>query len=137
MRSTALRGAGSTLAILAALALGGPNVATAAGMYDGAYHGTLTAGGMNAMNCAKSAPVQMTVTDNKLEYNHMGRATITATVAADGSFSGSGQNNYAGGSRSAQMQVQTIEGKIANGAILAETKVGNACTYKLELRKFR
>ena len=119
MRRTALRGAGSTLAILAALALGGPNVATAAGMYDGAYHGTFTAGG--TINSSSS----------------LVWATITATVAADGSFSGSGQNNYAGGSRSAQMQVQTIEGKIANGAILAETKVGNACTYKLELRKFR
>ena len=32
--------------------------------------------------------------------------------------------------------VQTLDGKIAGGAIKAETKVGNYCTYNLELKKF-
>ncbi len=49
------------------LALSGIGGANAGGPYDGTYHGQLTADGMNAMSCAKSAPVQMTVTDNKLE----------------------------------------------------------------------
>jgi Ni/Co efflux regulator RcnB len=43
--------------------------AWAAGMYDGTYHGQLTADGSNATNCAKSAPIQMTVTNDQLEYH--------------------------------------------------------------------
>ena len=39
--------------------------AWAAGMYDGTYHGQLTADGSNATNCAKSAPIQMTVTNGR------------------------------------------------------------------------
>ena len=79
--------------VILALMAGG---AQASGLYDGTYHGRLTAAGNNAMSCAKSAPVQMTVTDDKLEYIHLGHATITATVGADGSFSGSAQNMYTG-----------------------------------------
>ncbi len=94
--------------------------ALAAGPYDGNYHGTLRGAGFNAVGCAKEAPVQMTVADNKLTYVHLGNATITATVAADGSFSGSGQNNYAA-SRS-RTNVQTLDGKITGDAITAVTK---------------
>jgi hypothetical protein len=75
------------------LAVAGIGAALAGGPYDGTCHGTLTAEGMNAMSCAKSAPVQMTVTDSKLEYHHFSNATIMAPVAADGSFSGSAQTN--------------------------------------------
>jgi hypothetical protein len=120
------------------LLLGGivlaPPGAGAAGLYDGNYHGTLTGGDSHAMTCAKRAPIQMTVTDSRLEYIHMGNATITATVGADGSFSGSGQSKYAG--NKSGVLVQTLNGKIAGGAIKAETKVGNYCTYNLELKKF-
>jgi hypothetical protein len=121
--------------LLFGLALPGISIALAGGMYDGTYHGQLTGGGSNPPVCAKSAPAQITVTDSKLEYIHMGHATITATVAADGSFSGSAQNNYAGGPR-ATPQVQTLQGKIAGGAIAAETNVGNYCKYTLQLKRF-
>lgn len=107
----------------------------AAGLYDGTYHGTLTGDGANASKCAKQAPVQMTVTDNKLAYNHMGNAQITATVGADGSFSGSAQSNYSVGGRTGPMMT-TLEGKIAGGAIQADANTGNYCKYKLQLKKF-
>jgi hypothetical protein len=106
----------------------------AAGLYDGTYHGTLTADGANATSCAKQAPVQMTVTDNKLEYNHMGNLTITATVGADGSFSGSGQSKYSG-NRSGPL-ITSVQGKITAGVIQAEAGTGNYCKYKLQLKKF-
>jgi hypothetical protein len=115
-------------------AYSGPTGALAAGLYDGTYHGTLEADGANATTCAKRAPVQMTVTDNKLEYNHMGNAMITATVGADGSFSGSAQSKYSG-SRSGPL-VTTVEGKIAGRAIQAQSNTANYCKYKLQLKKF-
>lgn len=108
--------------------------ALAAGLYDGTYHGTLTADGANATSCAKQAPVQMTVTENKLEYNHMGNVTITATVGADGSFSGSGQSKFSSGR--AGPLITSVAGKIAGGAIQAEANTGNYCRYKLQLKKF-
>ena len=109
--------------------------ALAAGMYDGTYHGTLTADGGNATKCAKQAPVQMTVADNKLEYNHMGNSLITSTVGGDGSFRGSAQNNYSMGGRAGPL-VTTLDGKIAGGAIQAQVDVGSYCKYKLQLKKF-
>jgi hypothetical protein len=126
---------GHVLLTATVLALAGAGGTSAGGLYDGTYHGTLKGVGMNAVTCAKGAPVQMTVTDSKLEYHHMATATITATVATDGSFSGSAQNMYAARGRGAP-QVQTLDGKIAAGHIQAETKVGNSCTYSLELKKF-
>jgi hypothetical protein len=108
--------------------------ALAAGLYDGTYHGTLTADGANATTCAKQAPVQMTVTDNKLEYNHMGNAQVTATVGADGSFSGSAASKFSG-NRSGPL-VTSLEGKITGGAIQASASTGNYCKYKLQLKKF-
>jgi hypothetical protein len=87
------------------------------------------------VSCAKSAPVQMTVTDSKLEYHHFSNATITAPVAADGSFSGSAQNMYTTRGPRTPM-IQTLDGKISGNAIKAETKVGNSCTYALTLKKF-
>jgi hypothetical protein len=131
-------GFGPVFLTVALLTLSGFGTAFAGGMYDGTYHGTLTGVGMNATSCAKSAPIQMTVTDSKLEYIHMGHGTITATVGADGSFSGTGTNAYsAGGRGSQQQQTLTLAGKISVAAILAETKVGNSCTYKLELKRFK
>lgn len=115
-------------------AFSGSGGVLAAGLYDGTYHGTLTADGSNATTCAKQAPVQITVTDSKLEYNHMGNLVITATVGADGSFSGSGQSKYAG-NRSGPL-ITSIQGKIAGGAIQAEANTGNYCKYKLQLKKF-
>jgi hypothetical protein len=106
----------------------------AAGLYDGTYHGTLTADGANATTCAKHAPVQITVTDNRLEYNHMGNALVTATVGADGSFSGSATSKYSG-NRSGPL-VTSVDGKIAGGAIQANANTGNYCKYKLQLKKF-
>ena len=73
--------------------------AQAYGMYDGSYRGKLIGIGNNATSCTKTAPVQMTVTDDKLTYNHLGRTTIIATISSDGSFSGSAQNMYSGGLR--------------------------------------
>ena len=61
--------------------------AWAAGMYDGTYHGQLTADGSNATNCVKSAPIQMTVTNDQLEYHHFNSAVIHTAVAPDGKFS--------------------------------------------------
>ena len=104
-----------------------------AAMYDGTYHGTLTGDSGNAPVCAKQASVQMTVADGKVDYNHMGHAKIIASVGADGSFSGSAQNVYSV-SRTGP-QVQTLDGKIAGGAIQAQTKVGG-CSYRLELKKY-
>jgi hypothetical protein len=106
----------------------------AAAMYDGTYHGMLTGGAGNATSCAKQAPAQITVANNRLEYSHMGHVTITAAVGADGSFSGSAQNAYAG--NRAGPLVQSLDGKIAGGVIQAETKVGNYCSYKLDLKRF-
>ncbi|HME21758.1 MAG TPA: hypothetical protein VKI44_10495 [Acetobacteraceae bacterium] len=126
------------VAVAAVLALPGLRSAWAGGPYDGTYHGTLTGGSANAASCAKRAPIQMTVTDSKLEYHHFSNTVITAPVGADGSFSGSAQNLYAGGgSRSAGPQVQTLSGKITGTAIQAETKVGGYCTYELALTKFQ
>ncbi len=116
------------------LACSVPTGAFAAGLYDGTYHGTLEADGANATTCAKRAPVQMTVTDNKLEYNHMGNALITATVGSDGSFSGSATSKFAG-NRSGPL-VTSLEGKIAGGTIQANANTGNYCKYKLQLKKF-
>jgi hypothetical protein len=121
--------------LAAMLAVAGIAAAVAGGPYDGTYHGTLTADGLNAVSCAKSAPVQMSVTDSKLEYHHFSNATITAPVAADGSFSGSAQNLYTTRGLRTPM-IQTLDGKISGNAIKAETKVGNSCTYSLTLKKF-
>jgi hypothetical protein len=121
--------------LAAVLAVASIAAAVAGGPYDGTYDGTLTADGMNAVSCAKSAPVQMSVTDSKLEYHHFSNATITAPVAADGSFSGSAQNMYTAKGQRAPM-IQTLDGKISGNAIKAETKVGNSCTYALALKKF-
>ena len=107
--------------------------ALAYGMYDGNYRGNLIEIGNHAPNCAKTAPAQMTVTDDKLTYVHMGQRTIVATIISDGSFSGSTQNMYSGGRST---QVQTLQGRITGGAIQAKTDVGNGCTYQLILKQF-
>jgi hypothetical protein len=120
-------------AVLTVTAVGG---AFAAGPYDGNYHGTLTVTGFSGNACAKKAPIQMTVTDDKLVYVHLGNATITVTVAADGSFSGSGENKYVMG-RSGTERGQTLQGKITGATIQATTDVGNGCHYQLSLTKYR
>ena len=107
--------------------------AWASGPYDGTYHGTLTQSAASGMNCAKKAPIQMTVVDNKLEYHHFGNAIITAQVAPDGSFSGSAENRY---SQRGGGNVQTLTGKITATGIEAQTKVGNSCFYELKLKRF-
>jgi hypothetical protein len=114
-----------------AIAVGGS--ATAA-MYDGTYHGTLTGGAGNATTCAKQAPVQITVANNRLEYTQLGHVTFSVPVGTDGSFSGSAQNPYAGNRTG--LLVTTLDGKIAGGGIQADSKVGNYCSYKLELKRF-
>jgi hypothetical protein len=119
--------------LLAALVLA--PAAWAAGLYDGTYHGQLTADGNNAMSCAKAAPVQMTVTNDQLEYHHFGNAVIHATVAPDGRFSGSAQNAYQGG-RSSTPMVLTLTGQIAGGAIAAKATVSTSCSYAFSLKKF-
>ncbi|HEX4173303.1 MAG TPA: hypothetical protein VHY82_12595 [Acetobacteraceae bacterium] len=121
------------LGLTAALAIALSGTASAA-MYDGTYHGTLSGASGNAPSCARQAPAQITISNNRLEYVHMGHATITATVGADGSFSGSAQNTYGAGR--AGTMVQTLDGKIAGGVVQAESKVGNSCTYKLELKRY-
>jgi hypothetical protein len=108
--------------------------AQAYGMYDGTYRGKLIGIGNNATSCTKTAPVQMTVTDDKLTYNHLGHATIIATLSSDGSFSGWAQSMYSGGLSSPQMQ--TLLGRIIGGAIQAKTYVGNLCSYQLILKQF-
>jgi hypothetical protein len=113
-----LTGAMFTLPTAAALAYG---------MYDGTYRGNLIGIGNNAPGCAKTAPAQMSVTDDKLIYVHMGHTTIVATIRSDGSFSGSAQNMYSGGLSTPQ--VQTPQGRITGGATQAKTCVGNDCTY--------
>jgi hypothetical protein len=59
--------------------------ALAYGMYDGNYRGNLIEMGNRAHSCAKTAPAQMTVTDDKLTCVHMGQRTIVATISSDGS----------------------------------------------------
>ena len=83
-----LTGAMFTLTTAAALAYG---------MYDGTYRGNLMGIGKNAPSCAKTAPAQMSVTDDKLTYVHMGHTIIVATIRSDGSFSGSAQIMNSGG----------------------------------------
>ena len=113
-----------------------PTLTTAAalayGMYDGTYRGNLIAISNHASSCSKTAPVRMTVTDDKLTYVHMGHVTIVATIRSDGSFSGSAQST--GGFSTSE--VQTLQGKITGGAIQAETDVGNGCSYQLILKHF-
>lgn len=135
MNKRAIGVVGRIVTVAAVLALSALPAASAAGPYDGTYHGTLTGGSMNALSCAKNAPVQMTITDNQLEYHHFSNAVIKTPVAADGSFSGSAQNMRMNGSRS-EMQVQTLSGRITGTAIQAETKMGGYCTYELALKKF-
>ena len=77
----------------------------------------------------------MTVTDDKLTYNHLGRTTLIATISSDGSFSGSAQNMYSGGLSTPQ--VQTLQGRITGGAIQAKTEVGNGCSYQLIFKQFQ
>ena len=120
-------------AVLTVIGVGG---ALAAGPYDGNYHGTLTVTGFSGNACPKKAPIQMTVTDSQLTYVHLGNATITAPVAADGSFSGSGENKYAMGRKGA-VHPQTLQGRITGANIEATTDVGNGCHYQLSLTKFR
>ena len=108
----------------------------AGGPYDGTYHGTLSGASGNAVTCAKRAPIQITVTDSRLEYHNLSNSLITAPVAADGSFSGSAQNMYATAMSRAGPVVQTLTGKITGTAIQAETKVGTYCTYELALKRF-
>jgi hypothetical protein len=78
----------------------------------------------------------MTVTDNKLEYNHMGAALVTATVGADGSFNGSAQSKYSAAAGRTGPLITTVEGKIAGGVIQADASTGNYCKYKLQLKRF-
>lgn len=134
MKRRALELCGGLIFAGIVLAYASHTEALASGLYDGTYHGTLEADGTNATTCAKRAPVQITVTDSKLEYNHMGNAVITTTVGADGSFSGSAQSKYSG-NRSGPL-VTTVEGKIAGGVIQAQANTANYCRYKLRLKKF-
>jgi hypothetical protein len=99
--------------------------AQAYGMYDGTYRGNLIGTGNKAPSCTKIAPAQMTVTDDKLTYNHLGHTIIIATVSSDGSFIGS----------ALAPQGQTLQGRIIGGAIQATT-VGNRCSYQLILKQF-
>jgi hypothetical protein len=108
--------------------------ALAYGMYDGNYRGHLNEIGNHAPNCVKMAPAQMTVTDDKLTYVHMGQRTIVATISSDGSFSGSAQSISSGGLSTPQ--VQTLQGRITGGVIQAKIDVGNGCSYQLILKQF-
>jgi hypothetical protein len=99
--------------------------AQAYGMYDGTYRGNLIGTGNKAPNCTKIASAQMSVTDDKLTYNHLGRITIIATVSSDGSFIGS----------ALAPQGQTLQGRIIGGAIQATT-VDSRCSYQLILKQF-
>jgi hypothetical protein len=96
-------------------------------MYDGTYHGQFTADGNNALTCAKAAPIQMTVTNDQLEYHHFNSAVIHAVVASDGKFSGSAQSTYSSG-RNVPL-ILTVTGQIAGGAIAAKATVSNSCSY--------
>ena len=133
---------GPGLCVAAALALLGLATAVfpllprawAAGMYDGTYHGQLTADGNNATNCAKAAPIQMTVTNDQLEYHHFNNAVIHAAVAPDGRFSGTAQSAYSSGRNT--LMVLTLTGQIAGGGIAAKMSVSSFCNYALSLKKF-
>jgi hypothetical protein len=103
-------------------------------MYDGTYHGQLTADGNNAMTCAKQAPIQMTVTNDQLEYHHFSNAVIHAAVAMDGKFKGSAQSARSGG-RNTPSEIEII-GQITGAGIAAKATVGTFCSYALSLRKY-
>ena len=133
MAGTALRRAGSMCAVFTALLLGA-QTATAAGMYDGTYHGQLTADGNNATTCAKAAPIQIVVTNDQLEYHHFNSAVIHTAVASDGRFSGSAQSAYSSG-RNTPM-ILNLTGQITGGAIAAKASVSNFCSYALSLKRF-
>jgi hypothetical protein len=121
-----LTGAVLTLTIAAALAYG---------MYDGTYRGNLIGIGNKSPSCAKTAPAQMSVTDDKLTYVHMGHTTIVATISSDGSFSGSTQNMGSGGLIAPELQ--TLQGRITGGAIQAKTYIGTRCSYQLILKQIQ
>ena len=108
--------------------------AWAAGIYDGTYHGQLTADGSNATNCAKSAPIQMTVTNDQLEYHHFNSAVIHAAVAPDGKFSATAPSSYMGG-RNAPL-ILTVTGQITGGGIAAKASLSSFCSYAMALTKF-
>jgi hypothetical protein len=76
----------------AALSLFAAASALAASPFDGTYSGTTRLTGPASSTCAKNGtPVQMTVIDGKVSYNHFG-SILTGTVASDGSFTASGMN---------------------------------------------
>jgi hypothetical protein len=108
--------------------------AWAAGLYDGTYHGQLTADGNNATTCAKAAPIQIVVTNDQLEYHHFNSAVIHTAVAPDGKFSATAPSSYSSG-RNTPM-ILTLTGQISGGAIAAKASVSSFCSYALSLKKF-
>jgi hypothetical protein len=103
--------------------------AYAAGAFDGTYAGMARMTSGNNGTVCKTFSVSMTVTDSHLTYAHSTYALITTDVAADGSFSGSGQIK---GSR--PPTEVALKGKVSGGSIEADASSVN-CAFHLSLAK--
>jgi hypothetical protein len=102
----------------------------AEGKFDGAYAGTaVLAVGSNTAEC-KNYPTSISIVNDQLVFvSWGGRSTIKTTVAADGTFSGSGQHHMFRG-----VVVQTLVGKVAGNALDADIE-NPACKFHLFLKK--
>jgi hypothetical protein len=122
-RSHALAFTAAALSIFAAAS------ALAESPFDGTYSGSTMLTGAASPVCAKNGtPVQMTVIDGKVSYNHFG-TILTGTVAPDGSFTASGMNM-----RYKPPASQSMSGHISGTSAEAETGT-SICPYHLTFRK--
>jgi hypothetical protein len=113
----------------AALSLLAASSTLAASPFDGTYSGRTMLTGAASSVCAKNGtPVQMTVIDGKVSYNHFG-TILTGTVGADGSFSASGMNM-----RYKPPAQQSMSGRISGTSAEADTGT-TTCPYHLTFRK--
>jgi hypothetical protein len=116
---------GGALIAAAGLACG----ACAAGPFDGTYAGRAALVSGNNGTVCKSFPASMTIADSHLSYAHAAYGVITADVAADGSFSGSGM--LTGFKRPVE---ESLKGKVVGGAIEADVS-SQYCAYHISLQK--
>jgi hypothetical protein len=110
--------------------IGGTALVAAAGQFDGSYSGPRTTTRGGPPYCA-AAPqrISISVSNGQLSFSYNGIVSIPATVAADGSFSGSAQYQYG-----KELGFAKLSGRIASNVLNADTE-GKACSYHYSLNK--
>jgi hypothetical protein len=104
--------------------------ANGANQFDGSYSGmrTTTRGGPPYCPTAQMR-ISTVVSNGQFSLSYSGVVSVPATVAADGSFSGSAQYKY--GPTTSQAK---LNGRIASNVLNAELE-GGYCTYHYSLNK--